>query len=284
MQLKFHYKYFLAIYRHIRCTIEEKQQIKAIITGFIFRDEDKMKEFKIIGIIALSVILISSMPNNKEVVYYNSLKQLKSAGPPEKIKLINTDNIATGKSMLAEGLLFTYKDRKAGKVLISGNFSSWKTRNMVRGKDGVWFYFLSGSDFAGKVEYKFNVDGLWTEDPLNFFRQDDKMGSYFSVAENDPPSDGRLVSYKFTSRNRVLFRTYRPEARIISLVGDFNAWNPENDLMKRGNNGIWSLEKRLPAGVYRYKFIIDGRWVPDTFNPDSASDNAGDLCSIIRVK
>jgi len=243
-----------------------------------------MKEFKIIGIIVLSVILISSMPNNREVVYYYTLSQLKNAGPPEKIRLVNTDNIATGKSVLSDGLLFTYKNRKAGKVFISGNFSSWKTRTMARGKDGVWFYFLSSGDFSGRVEYKYNVDGLWTEDPLNFFRQDDKRGSYLSIAENDPPSEGRLVTYKFTAKNRILFRTYSPDAKIISLVGDFNGWNPENDLMKRGNNGIWSVEKRLPAGVYRYKFIIDGRWVPDTFNPESASDNAGDLCSVIKVR
>lgn len=243
-----------------------------------------MREFKIICIIMLSVILISSMPNNKEVVYYNALTRLKNAKPPEKIKLINTENIARGKSVLSEGVLFTFKDRKAGKVLISGNFSSWKTRIMKRGQDGVWFYYLSSDDFSGKVEYKYNVDGLWTEDPLNFFKQDDKMGSYFSVAEIDAPSDGKLVSYKFTAKNMILFRTYRPDARIISLVGDFNGWNPEHDIMKRGNDGIWRLEKRLSAGVYRYKFIVDGRWVPDTFNPDSASDKSGDLCSVIKVK
>ena len=242
-----------------------------------------MKEYKILGILILSVILISSMPNNREVVYYNALFQLKNAKPPEKIKLINTDNIARGKSVLSEGLLFTFKDRKAGNVMISGNFSSWKTRRMTRSNEGIWFFYLSSNDFTGKVEYKYNVDGLWTEDPMNFFRQDDKMGSYFSVAEINAPSEGKLVAYKFIAKNVILFRTYRPEARIISLVGDFNGWNPEHDIMKRGNDGIWKLEKRLSSGVFRYKFIVDGKWVPDITNPDSASDNSGDLCSLIKV-
>jgi hypothetical protein len=243
-----------------------------------------MRDLKILITIILSVILTSSMPNNKDLIYYNALTRLKNAKPPEKIRVVMTDNIATGKPVLQDGLLLTYKDRKAGKILISGNFSLWKTAKMTRGIDGVWFYFISSNNFSGRVEYKFNVDGLWTEDPLNFFREDDKRGSYLSIAEIDPPSDGRLVTYKFTAKNKILFRTYKPEARIISLVGDFNGWNPENDIMKRGNDGVWKLEKRLSTGVYRYKFIVDGRWLPDTFNPESASDNAGDLCSVIKVK
>ncbi len=243
-----------------------------------------MKFFKIISVILLSVILTSSMPYDKKLVYYYTLTQLKNAGSPEKLTVVMADNVSSGKPVISEGLLFTYKDRKAGKVLISGNFSSWKMLKMMRGKDGVWFYFLSNSDFAGKVEYKFNVDGLWTEDPYNAFRQDDKRGSYLSVSENSSPSDGRLVTYKFTARDRILFRTYKPNASIISIVGDFNSWNPEHDIMKRGNDGIWRLEKRLPSGVYRYKFIIDGEWLPDLFNPESASDSAGDICSIIKVK
>jgi len=224
------------------------------------------------------------MPHDRQVVPYYRLTQLKNAGSPEKIRVLMTDKIATGKPVIEEGLLFTYKDRKAEKVLISGNFSFWKMAKMERGKDGVWFYFLSNGDFSGKVEYKFNVDGLWTEDPSNAFKDDDRRGSYLSLADIEKPSDGKLVTYRINGSNRILFRTYKPEARIISLVGDFNGWNPEHDLMKRGTDGIWRLEKRLPAGTYRYKFIVDGEWVPDVFNPESASDSAGDICSIIKIK
>ncbi len=243
-----------------------------------------MKCFKIISVIILSVILTSSMPYDKKVVYSYTLTQLKNSGSPEKIRLIITDNAAKGTPVIADGLLFTYKDRKSEKVLISGNFSSWKMTKMTRGKDGVWFYFLSNNDFSGKVQYKFNVDGLWTEDPSNAFREDDRRGSYISLSESEAPVEGKLVTYKMTDKNRILFRTYKPDARIISLVGDFNGWNPEHDVMKRGNDGIWRLEKRLASGVYRYKFIVDGEWQPDIFNPQSASDSAGDLCSLIKIK
>lgn len=243
-----------------------------------------MKYFKLTGAIIFSVILTSSVPYEKSVVYYYTLTKLKSSRAPEKIRLVTTNNIATGKSVIMDGLLFTYKDRKADRVSISGNFSSWKMMTMTRGKDGVWFYFLPGEEYAGKIEYKFNIDGLWTEDPYNAFKRNDRMGSYVSLSEIDSPPDGRTVTYKVTGKNMVLFRTYRPDARLISLVGDFNGWNPEHDIMKRSGDGIWRLEKRLAPGTYRYKYIVDGAWMPDTFNPDSASDSAGDLCSIIKIK
>ena len=243
-----------------------------------------MKFFKIAATICLSITVLSSMPNNESITNHYQLMNLKEAKSPEKIKLFINDNIDQGKSAIVNGLLFTYKNRKAGAVSISGNFSSWKMLKMTRGKDGVWFYFLSNHDFTGRVEYKFNVDGLWTEDPSNYLKIDDRMGSYISIAENDKPIEGSFVTYKVIDKNRILFQTYNPKAKIISLVGDFNGWNPENDLMKRGNDGIWRLEKRLYSGVHRYKFIIDGKWTPDLFNPDSASDNTGDLCSVVRVK
>lgn len=233
--------------------------------------------------ILCAVLLISSKYDNVVEVEYQKLMYLRNANPPEKIRLVIPQNVSTGKPVVADGLLFTYKNRKAVNISIAGNFSAWKLKRMERGKDGVWFFFLSDNDFSGKIEYKFNIDGLWTDDPFNISREDDRYGSYLSTAELEPASENRLVTYKIVKNNIVVFRIYRPDAHIISLVGDFNGWNPENDLMKKGSDGIWRLEKRLAQGTYRYKYIIDGEWLPDTFNPDSASDSTGDICSVIKI-
>jgi 1,4-alpha-glucan branching enzyme len=243
-----------------------------------------MKSLRRNGILLLAILLTSSMPHNSKIQHFYALTQLKQASPPERIKLVMVDNIGSGKPVMLDGTLFTFKDRKASKVGIGGNFSTWKVKDMTRSKDGVWFFFLPNTEYAGKISYKFNVDGLWTDDPWNGLREDDRLGSYISIAENDAPAEGKLVTYKTLKGNRVLFRTYRPSARIISVVGDFNGWNPENDLMRRGDDGIWRLEKRIASGTYRYKFIIDGEWLPDTFNPESGSDNTGDICSILKIK
>ena len=234
--------------------------------------------------ILCAVLLTSSRSDSSAEIDYQKLMRLRQANPPEKIRLIMTQNFGTGKPAVADGLLFTYKSRKAVKVLIAGNFSAWKLQKMERGRDGIWFFFLSDGDFSGRVEYKFNVDGLWTEDPYNISREDDRCGSYISTADLEPARENKLVTYKMLKKDVVVFRIYKPEASIVSVVGDFNAWNPENDLLRRGADGIWRLEKRLASGTYRYKYVIDGQWLPDTFNPDSASDSTGDICSVIKIR
>jgi len=234
--------------------------------------------------ILCAVLLTSSRSDSIAETDYQKLMFLKQANPPEKIRLIMTQNYGTGKPAVADGLLFTYRSRKALKVSIAGNFSAWKLQKMERGRDGVWFFFLSDGVYSGRIEYKFNVDGLWTEDPYNIAREDDRYGSYISTAELEPARENRLVTYKMLRKDLVVFRIYKPEASVVSLVGDFNGWNPENDLLRRGTDGIWRLEKRLASGTYRYKFVVDGQWLPDTFNPDSASDKTGDICSVIKIR
>lgn len=243
-----------------------------------------MRVFPGIMIVVLSLCMTAARPDDIRTENYYNLTMLKDSAPPANIRLVMVNNLSTEKRMVSNGVLFTFKDRKAGAVKIAGNFSSWKMKNMTRGKDGVWFFFLSSEEFSSGIRYKFNVDGLWTDDPRNAMNEYDKAGSYLSVAENKSHDEGKLLSFKYLDKNRVMFRIYKPDARIISLVGDFNSWNPENDLMKKGDDGVWRLEKRLPSGEYRYKFIIDGEWNADVFNPLSASDNTGEICSVLRIK
>jgi len=82
----------------------------------------------------------------------------------------------------------------------------------------------------------------------------------------------------------VHFAVWAPNAEAVSVIGDFNHWNPENDLLKKGDDGIWRLRKRIPTGMYRYRYIIDGAWQPDIYNPLSGSDDTGEICSILKIE
>jgi 1,4-alpha-glucan branching enzyme len=216
-------------------------------------------------------------------LYFQSLKFLKQADPPQKVMMVRTDHSSGGGPMLEHGVLFTYKNREAKRAYISGNFSGWKPRRMLRSDHGVWYYFLSSEREERSIEYKYLVDDIWIMDPLNPDRMDDGMGSYISIAEPFMTSEGAQVTYRISGRNSVEFRIYKPRARFISIVGDFNNWNPENDVLARGRDGIWRLQKKLFPGVYRYKYVIDGDWAPDYYNSRSASDNTGEICSIIEI-
>jgi len=59
------------------------------------------------------------------------------------------------------------------------------------------------------------------------------------------------------------FKFFRPNARMVFLVGDFNGWG-ENELpMACGTDGYWHARLRLPAGAFRFRYYADGQWFTD---------------------
>lgn len=238
------------------------------------------------GLLLPLVFLAFAPPgdNRPGLENYTELQRLKDASIPRNIRLLKIQNFSYQKPVVMEGVLITYRNRSAEKVKISGTFSHWRPLAMERGKYGVWFYLLTKGDSRNSIKYKFLVDGIWTSDPQNPRRMYDGNGSYVSVVDAPEHHEGTRISYRLLARNLVEFRIFKPDARLISVVGDFNNWNPENDILERTDDGIWRIQKRLSGGVYRYKFIVDGKWVPDYFNNNSASDDVGGICSVIRVR
>lgn len=238
------------------------------------------------GLLLPLVFLAFAPPgdNRPGLENYNDLLKMKDAGMPRNIRMLKIQNFSFQKPVITEGVLITYKNRSAERVKISGTFSHWRTIPMERGKYGVWFYLLTDGNSRNSVKYKFLVDGIWTSDPRNPRRVYDGNGSYLSAVDPPEHQEGKQVSYRLVARNLVEFRIFKPRARLISVVGDFNNWNPENDILERTDGGIWRIRKRLSDGIYRYKFIVDGKWVPDYFNSNSASDEVGGICSVIRVR
>jgi hypothetical protein len=63
------------------------------------------------------------------------------------------------------------------------------------------------------------------------------------------------------------------EARRVTLVGDFNGWDPGAEPLRRDAAGIWSATVTLPPGRHSYAFIVDDSiWTPDPRVPGSRSD------------
>ena len=73
-------------------------------------------------------------------------------------------------------------------------------------------------------------------------------------------------------------------ARSVALVGDFNAWKPDqSSLAVPGENGAWMISIALTPGRHEYAFIVDGeRWTPDPFAPN-AIDEFDTRSSVINV-
>ncbi len=235
---------------------------------------------KIIIFLPLLFTGFVSTEKNNTIEYFYNFQLLKNADSPRETKVVNTANIEKGRSLIENGTLITYKNRKAKEVKIGGDFSDWHQVNMSKGKFGVWYYFLTGSK---PTRYKFMVDGIWINDPVNTEKEDDESGSYVSLVEPMSTEDNQRLTYRFVGRQTVEFRLYKPQARFVTIVGDFNNWNPENDLLEKKRNGIWTLKKRLFPGIYKYKYIVDGEWMVDLYNPRTARDSAEGICSFIKV-
>lgn len=55
-----------------------------------------------------------------------------------------------------------------------------------------------------------------------------------------------------------------PSAKSVSLIGDFNRWDPSATPLTRSAAGIWGRTLRLTAGRHEYAYLVDGkRWVTD---------------------
>jgi len=57
----------------------------------------------------------------------------------------------------------------------------------------------------------------------------------------------------------ILFVLPALDASDVSVVGNFNSWEP-TALSDDNNDGIWTASIPLPPGRYEYAFVIDGRW------------------------
>ncbi len=65
-------------------------------------------------------------------------------------------------------------------------------------------------------------------------------------------------------RNGIVeFRFCRPEARYVSLAGDFNGWNAESLPMTRCPDGWWRCRLRIAPGCYHFRYLSDGAWFLD---------------------
>lgn len=77
-------------------------------------------------------------------------------------------------------------------------------------------------------------------------------------------------------------------AKQVLLSGSFNGWAKTADkadvLSDPKGTGTWTVQKKLAAGVYQYKFIVDGNWLADKANPNQAPDGLGGMNSVIEVK
>jgi hypothetical protein len=89
------------------------------------------------------------------------------------------------------------------------------------------------------------------------------------------PQVPHLVAHRFV--------IYAPQARATQITGSFTNWRPL-DLHPAGQSGYWEITLDLPAGEYRFSYLLNGeRRIPDPTILVKEKDDFGGENSILEV-
>jgi len=82
---------------------------------------------------------------------------------------------------------------------------------------------------------------------------------------------------------RITFRFHAPEARNVSVAGDFNGWDSKASPLKSYKDGLWMGVVTTKPGTYQYRFIVDGVWQDDPTCEERFANEFGSSNNVIRV-
>ncbi|EPG76189.1 carbohydrate-binding module 48 [Leptospira fainei serovar Hurstbridge str. BUT 6] len=235
--------------------------------------------------------------SEEKIYYFWQFENLRRAVPPRFIRYVDTaTSLQTGK-LLNRGVLFTYEGLQNDEVSVCGEFNHWQCIPLQKNDKGIFYGIIdivgdTSYDPKPAYEYKFRVDGLFTHDPGNPDTYEDGAGSLVSRIAYRHGGPNKQVSTRILDDSpheekefrTVEFRIYQPQADSVTLVGDFNHWDPEADFMERERNGVFRIVKKLKPGEYLYNFVVDGKVIPDTYNPLTLlREDTGEISSALNV-
>lgn len=121
--------------------------------------------------------------------------------------------------------------------------------------------------------------------PVSFARDDEgRVTSLTFFYEGEPYTARRVELPAPSLKGNTTFRLRGyPDASVVVLTGTFNNWHQSQ--LRFGREGDeWVCRIDLDPGVYQYKFVIDGDWLLDPSNPDTAEDEAGNVNNVLEVR
>ena len=183
---------------------------------------------------------------------------------------------------------FTYAGAPGvADVRISGSFNGWPepaAADALLDEDGDGTWEVSLVLGSGVHSYKLIVDGEWIADPGNPDTEPDGFGGVNSLVSvppcGDPPDPGSCGEAHFSY-------VAAPGVVEVLVSGSFNGWGDSaataDALSDADGDGTWTLTLTLEPGTYHYKLIVDGAWITDPANPESAPDGVGGSNSVLDV-
>lgn len=207
---------------------------------------------------------------SKKIVYTEK-SEYSERFPKESMNIIFGYNLfsKSRNSFAVNGSVVTFFLRgysQAKKVMLAGSFNDWNPDVLAMKKnDSGWVAHVQLR--PGKYWYKFVADGNWMVDNDNLLHEDDGYGNTNSI---------------YFQCSAIFRLDTFLNAKKVFLTGSFNNWN-EKQLPMLKTSKEWILPLYLSNGTYSYKYIVDGKWIPDPENPHRLPDGNQGFNSILAL-
>jgi hypothetical protein len=111
------------------------------------------------------------------------------------------------------------------------------------------------------------------------------------IATMAPPTKPKTTAQKIEEfygvkqvGDEVMFAARFEGAKKVLIAGDFNNWSPmSTPMITNGTPGVWTSRLPLQPGRYRYRFVVDGKWMTDPHNTYVETNQFGELNNIVEV-
>lgn len=214
----------------------------------------------IAGLALLATPLFAVSPQGLDIV-------LKGIGAPAAPHMLPGSDV----------LIFSYRqDRSARSVAARFDHEGYRILHQFsRNELGVFVLDYPVPEGVREIRYRIVVDGLWMSDPSNPRVQTDELGMEFSLFTLDREPPRAVANPRFEKDGTITFMFRGPPSRRVSIVGDWNGWDPFLDYMTETDRGVYRISLRMRPGRHWYYFVTEGRRVLDVSNPATGTDPEG---------
>ncbi len=190
--------------------------------------------------------------------------------------------------LFGDFIILTCAPRPAAR-LVGARFSHEDFRifhPFRKNENGVYVLALSAPAGSQTVLYRFMIDGVWTFDHVNPLRETDAGGITFSVFQytRTAPAVALAAGPRLVGDGLVEFSLTAESGSVVTIAGDFNAYDPFTHPLKESSPGLFTIRLRLLPGRHYYGFTVNGVHRTDPLNDRVAADADQRPYSILDVR
>ena len=152
-----------------------------------------------------------------------------------------------------------------------------------RNAQGVFFLAFPLPENLDKLDYRIVVDGIWTTDPLAQQHKDHNGIMVSTLFLTSLPSGISPGARKLENRT-IQFVFQGQPGSLVSLVGNFNKWDPYLTPMNESliQPGLFTARLEIVDTPIYYRYVVDGLNTPDPANPHQVVNGWGEIVSVIK--